>query len=258
MNVKVHTPKSMKLGSGMATTKQFLLSLVATTISIILTFGTAAWVDNRKKEEAKREMVMMILYDLATNIEQVEQTDTLLRQGFDMQLKVAENPKLLEQDPFLMTKYIPVSKYTETVERIFSSNIETINTLGNVFFAENVSEFYRLRKMYKTDICDMFMQEIEKQGGLTEYEQVMNIDFQGSMIYSSGILLSNMKEIFARCQEMMDVTTADIETYRQKRQEMNQASATDSIEKALIEEAIRNNQRLNEAVEKGKKALENK
>jgi hypothetical protein len=67
-----------------------------------------------------------------------------------------------------------------------------------------------------------------------------------------------MKEIFARCQEMMDVTTADIETYRQKRQEMNQASAKDSIENALLEEAIRNNQRLNEAIEKGKKALENK
>ena len=42
MNVKIHTPKSLKMGSGMTTLKQFLLSLVATTISIVLTFGTAS------------------------------------------------------------------------------------------------------------------------------------------------------------------------------------------------------------------------
>lgn len=41
MNIKLHTPKSLKSGSGMATLKQFLMSIVATSISIILTFGTA-------------------------------------------------------------------------------------------------------------------------------------------------------------------------------------------------------------------------
>ena len=42
MNIKLHTPKSLKTGSGMASMKQFLLSIVATSISIALTFGTAA------------------------------------------------------------------------------------------------------------------------------------------------------------------------------------------------------------------------
>lgn len=42
MNVKLHTPKSLKMGSGMATIKQLMLSIVATSISIALTFGTAA------------------------------------------------------------------------------------------------------------------------------------------------------------------------------------------------------------------------
>ena len=149
MNVKIHTPKSLKMGSGMATLKQFLLSLVATTISIVLTFGTAAWLDGKKKEEARREMVMMILYDLAGSIEQAEQCDSMLREGFKMQLAVAENPKLLNENPFLFVKSSPYINYTETVERIFSTNIETINTLGNVLFAENVSDIYRLRRQYK-------------------------------------------------------------------------------------------------------------
>ena len=49
MNVKLHTPKSLKAGSGLSSLKQFVLSLVATTISIVLTFGTAAVIDHKKK-----------------------------------------------------------------------------------------------------------------------------------------------------------------------------------------------------------------
>ncbi len=41
MNIKLHTPKSLANGSGLATVKQFLLSLVATTISIVVTPSTA-------------------------------------------------------------------------------------------------------------------------------------------------------------------------------------------------------------------------
>ena len=49
MNIKLHTPKSLKTGSGMSTLKQLLMSIVATSISIILTFGTAYFVDKNKK-----------------------------------------------------------------------------------------------------------------------------------------------------------------------------------------------------------------
>lgn len=34
MNIKLHTPKSLKSGSGMSSWRQFLLSLLATTVSI--------------------------------------------------------------------------------------------------------------------------------------------------------------------------------------------------------------------------------
>ena len=59
MNIKLHTPKSLKAGSGMSSLKQFLLSLFATTVSIALTFGTAAIIDYNKKQKEKREIVMM-------------------------------------------------------------------------------------------------------------------------------------------------------------------------------------------------------
>ena len=64
MNIKLHTPKSLKMGSGMGSMKQFLLSILATTVSIALTFGTAAILDGKKKQKEKREIVMMVMYDM--------------------------------------------------------------------------------------------------------------------------------------------------------------------------------------------------
>ena len=62
MNIKLHTPKSLKTGSWMASMKQFLLSIVATSLSNALTFGTAAIIDNKKKQSEKREIVMMVMF----------------------------------------------------------------------------------------------------------------------------------------------------------------------------------------------------
>ena len=56
MNIKLHTPKSLKAGSGLSTVKQFVLSLIATSISIALTLGTAAIIDYQAKQKAKREI----------------------------------------------------------------------------------------------------------------------------------------------------------------------------------------------------------
>ena len=144
------------------------------------------------------------------------------------------------------------------MERIFSTNIETINTLGNVLFAENVSDIYRMRRQYKQDICDKYMAEFKQAEGFMQYEQAMAVSFASDYIYLSSLLISEMKEKLAQCQQMMGVSDADLATYRQKRQAMSQASAADSIQNALLEETGQNYQRLKEAKEKGKKKTDNK
>ena len=76
MNIKLHTPKSLKSGSGMSSWRQFLLSLLATTVSIALTFGTAAIIDNNKKQSEKREIVMMVMYDMYNSLQAMQEADT--------------------------------------------------------------------------------------------------------------------------------------------------------------------------------------
>ena len=41
--------------------KDFLMTIIATTLSIVLTFGTAALVDRNKEANSRRQMAMSIL-----------------------------------------------------------------------------------------------------------------------------------------------------------------------------------------------------
>lgn len=254
MNIKLHTPKSLQSFSGMGSLKQFFMSIIATSISIVLTFGTAAIIDNNKKQEAKHEMALVLLYDMASTIDQVENADSMLYEGFKQQLAIARNPKLLEQAPYTIVFYIPTLEYTETVEHIFSSSIESINTLGNVLFAENVSEFYRLRKQYKTIICDEIKKDFESSNNFTDRDKVLQIELgTGSRPFISGTLLMQMKELFSSCKQMMDVSDAELEAYRHKRSEDDKAAEHTSQSKALLNKTKKNAQLLNEAITAGAK-----
>jgi len=93
MNIKLHTPTTLKNGSGMSSLKQFLLSLVATSISIVLTFGTAAIIDHQKKKASKKEMVMMIISDFDKTIAFMQRADTLLHNCSSAQQDIAVHPE---------------------------------------------------------------------------------------------------------------------------------------------------------------------
>ena len=94
--------------------------------------------------------------------------------------------------------------------------------------------------------------------GLVNYEQVMNLNFWGDYILMGGAMLGEMKEKFTQCQQMMDVSDADLAIYRQKREEMEKTSAADSTLNALQKEMLQGSKRLQKALEKGKKQADNK
>ena len=138
----------------MGSLKQFLLSLFATTVSIALTFGTAALIDYNKKQKEKREIVIMVMYDMHNSLKSVEKSDSMIFESIKLQRTVAEDTTKYETLKYMLARMIPSVNYTETTERIFSSNIETINTVGNVLFTENVAQFYQARRNFKTQVCD--------------------------------------------------------------------------------------------------------
>ena len=219
MNIKLHTPKSMKMGSGMGTLKQFLLSILATTVSIALTFGTSAIIDNNKKQREKHEIVMMVVYDMSNSLKQFERADSMLQESVKLQLKIAEDTSQFQKLKFNFGGMLPMIDYTETTERIFSTSIETINTVGNVLFTENVAQFYLNRKNYTELICDTLRNRFSVDVTLANVKNLLDFDYAFTAAISHA-MVADMRHLIAQCQEMMGISDEDLENYRRKRQEM--------------------------------------
>ena len=239
MNIKLHTPKSLKMGSGMASMKQFLLSLFATSVSIALTFGTAAIIDYKSKQKSKREIVMMVMYDMYNSLQSIQKADSTIQQAMDMQLQIAEDTSKFEALRYKFAQLIPKAEYTETTERIFSSSIETINTVGNVLFTENVAEFYQMRKLYKTSVCDSIANDIARRQPFFSLKNSLDFEYSFHAVVSSG-MLKDMQLKYAQCKQMMEVTDADIDTYREQREQIDKGmkdddASGDSLVNRLIE-----------------------
>ena len=239
MNIKLHTPKSLKMGSGMSSLKQFLLSVVATSISIALTFGTAAFLDYKKKQGEKREIVMMVMYDMYNSLQSIEKADSTIQQAMDVQLQITEDTTKFETLRYKFVQLLPSVEYTETTERIFSSSIETINTVGNVLFTENVAEFYQMRKLYKTSVCDSIANDIARSQPFYSLKNSLDFEYSFHAIVSSGIL-KDMQLKYAQCKQMMEVSDADIDAYREQREQIDKGmngddASGDSLKNRFIE-----------------------
>ena len=207
-----------------ATWKNFLLSLLATTISIVLTFGITAIINHKNERKEKRELVMMVMYDMSNSLQEIESVNSNLRESFDLQIQIAEDTSLFDYTTYLqLFSMVPMLNYNETVEHIFSSNIESINTIGNVLFVENVSEFYNLRRLYQTMICDS-----SKYGSFETLESVLDNDYS-QFIFPSEMLYQRMKRSFVQCQQMMNISDEEIETYRKQREEMDEGMSVKDI-----------------------------
>ena len=69
MNAKFRMPKFGRDVKWLAMLKEMLMTVFATTVSIILTFGTAHYVDGKAKKAAGRQTAMMVIHDMEKSIE---------------------------------------------------------------------------------------------------------------------------------------------------------------------------------------------
>ena len=231
MNIKLHTPKSLQTGSGMTSIKQFLLALLATTISIVLTFGTAAIIENHKKKTAKKE-----LNDFDKTIEVVENIDSGLCECRRLQREIAIHPEQYDS----LSKYLiqemkdwNIVEFIETTERIFSTSIETFNTIGDVNFVNEVSDFYFVT--YK-DIS-------------SSLKSLMSIEFPEYALMNSTFL-SDMKAYRDRCMQMMNISQEDLAKFSEQHTSKKADADRAAIKEKLMKEYFEHQEALEQAREK--------
>lgn len=194
--------------------KQFFLSLLATTVSIVLTFGTSAVIEHSQKEKAKREMVKMIIYDFDKTIEQAEKANNAFGVASRQQQVLANHPEYFDSLRYEFTPAIIVTnmEFSETTESIFSSNIETFNTLGNVSFVHEVSSFYTMRHQYQQAVVDELKEEVEGSRFTESVNNLFHINFP-EYFYTNRIYLSSLKYIRDNCMKMMKVSEDEMKEF---------------------------------------------
>ena len=196
------------------------MTILATSISIVLTFGSANLVEGHHKKQAQRRMAMMIIHDIDESIKQMEQVDSLLRKYHDLQFEVLEgryseslgiaSVMLASNDP----SYI---KFAHTTEHIFTSNVDTWSTIGKVDFIDNVSGCYILREEYKTEVIDAFHELVEPKDGheILKLDDLLAIKSEYYVACSSG-LINEIKAANELNKRIMGISDKDYAKFNSK------------------------------------------
>lgn len=200
--------------------KELLLTILATSISIVLTFGTANLIESHHKKKAQRKMAMMVIHDIDESIKQMQVVDSLLRGLRDMQFEILEGryDETLDIAGIMMANYDPsYVKFAETTQRIFTSNVDTWSTIGKVDFIDNVSGCYILREEYQQEIINELheLMKVKDDSDLPKVDDLLAIRAEYFVACSSG-LINEIKAANELNKRIMGISDKDYAKFNTK------------------------------------------
>lgn len=163
---------------------------------------------------------MMVISDMDKTIEHLMKTDTVLSEASRLQQELAVHPEYYDS---LRFKFMPVmdlfyDEFSETVEKIFTSNIETFNTIGDTNFINEASLFYILRRKYKETVIDELRKTAmgsEETGISNSLNVLFRVNFP-EISYINWSFLSSLKETRDKCMQMMKISEKDLKSFSEK------------------------------------------
>ncbi len=152
--IKIRVPKTIRTWAKGSTWRELFLTIIATTISIVLTFGTAALLERCQRIEDRKMSAMMVLSNIdqfSRNVEEMSQKiarcDTIGAWMRSLPKDSLDNiqPEDVKDIINEMLSLVDFLTHDKTAENIFSNSIETWKNLGNFQFIDNVgASFSRL------------------------------------------------------------------------------------------------------------------
>ena len=166
MNVRFRMPKLWGGKKFTGTFKEMALTTIATTISIVLTFGTTAWLEARDAEQARRLLAMTIIHDIDQSFDVIRKRLDVEEKGHGVACYVIENEDRLEsigEDTLMMfINYVTSASFDSNMEfkkmneNIFNSSQDSWRTLNDRKFLNNVQEFYNARAVLEQQSKEWF------------------------------------------------------------------------------------------------------
>ena len=136
---------------------------------------------------------------------------------------------------------IGLIKFSETTERVFSTSIETFNTIGNANFVDAATKFYICRQSYKDDIIGAISHDLGESSILTSPKALFDFNLAEYRL-SHQNFLKLMKQHRNYCMQLFDITDDDMKEFAQ-RQVIDDIDALkesdDSLSKAWSKDYLR-------------------
>ena len=136
--------------------KELLMTFVGATLSIILTFGTAHFVDQKEQKAEGRQTAMMVIHDMENSAEIFSQCVKQEEKYFNVSQYIRENKQNLDAisaDSLLaFVTYVTASAgqnyvFDDSSERTFLSSQDAWKNIDNAAFIDAVQDFYHHRRV---------------------------------------------------------------------------------------------------------------
>lgn len=160
---------------------------------------------------------MMVINDFDKTIKSIEKIDSGLCECRRLQQEIAINPEKFDslQSYFLAPAITwHAEEFSETVEKIFSTSIETFSTIGDVNFVNLVSDFYLARSKYKKEVMDTLRKEVTMTM-IQSLKSLMSVNFP-EYAFLNKTFLEGMRDYRDSCMHMMNISEEDIIEFRKQ------------------------------------------
>ena len=167
----------------------FFVTVLGTAIGVALTFVVSGILERRNKAQAQRLTAIMVIHDIDSSIdilkkmkEEEERNGELLRFALKQRDQLEGMPiDTLASVLDVLIDSRSVFSFDTSKEKIFNSDLDTWQNLGNMAFLDNVQTFYHYRKGAQDAINEStvwerpipneeYMQLIMDSGWVTEEE----------------------------------------------------------------------------------------
>ena len=252
MNIKFKMPKfGRKLSKG-DIWKELFLTFIATTLSIVLTFGTAYYLDNKAKKATGRQMAMMVIHDIETSVDDLRSMAKNEAMLYEIVKAVIVNPSkidsLSEDSLYQVVSYLMNDtgkdvcyRYDDANERVFLSSQDSWKNIDNPSFIDAVQKFYLIRHEFFDEINGSQVWRIPINGEMM-YEYTLNhieqitdirellkhfiggkevkyyISYSSGRQYHANRVADDFEDISNYCKFTMGITDEELEEYVKSRE----------------------------------------
>ena len=173
MNVKFRMPRYGLVNNMSGMVRELLMTPLGTTISIILTFGTAAWLEHRQQIKSRRQTAMMVIANIEDFAQNMRYVDSTLVKWDSTLTRIAALPRdsvLRLNDDEANAFFAAIGggvllQRDKTAENIFTNDISTWRDVGNLYFIRNVGECYS----FINDIEKNYRIQLDRKGEITQH-----------------------------------------------------------------------------------------